>query len=66
MGQAVPVDVEPVPPLVEDEFVLAVEDEFELDAALIGTTGSLLAKICCTPLSICTRDESIAAFTAAS
>ena len=38
--------VEPVPPVLEDELVLAADDEFEAEEALIGTTGSLPAKIC--------------------
>jgi hypothetical protein len=42
--------------------------EVELDEvdAWVGMTGSLLAKICCTPLSICDLEASIAALTAAS
>jgi hypothetical protein len=49
---AAPVDVEPEPPVLEDELALDVELELDEFEALMGTTGSLLAKICCTPLSI--------------
>jgi hypothetical protein len=58
------VDVEPVPPVVEDEPVVDVE--LEPLEALTGTTGSLLAKICWTSLSIWILDEEITALTAAS
>ena len=55
-----------MPPVVEDELVPDVEVELEVLEALTGTTGSLLAKICCTSLSIWILDEETAALTAAS
>lgn len=67
------VPVDPEPPVEPAEPELPVELVVELELVLevppekpIGMTGSLLAKICWTPLSICCFEALRAAWTVAS